>query len=179
MHRLAAKNLKEGKKMGLDMYLYAVPKINRMNFMEVLAAETNLTRIKKEDRELYQSLKSHIVKCKEFGQVDPSLVIELAYWRKANQIHNWFVENVQNGQDNCMPYEVSRAQVQNLYNCCQEVLTKQNGYKVLPTKPGFYFGSIEYDRFYYMDVEQTCNIAADILETYDFNSYHLIYNSSW
>jgi hypothetical protein len=35
VHFLAAKNYKEGKKMGLDMYLYAVPKINRMNFMEV------------------------------------------------------------------------------------------------------------------------------------------------
>jgi hypothetical protein len=93
--------------MGLDMYLYAVPKITRMNFIEILAAETNLTRIKKEDRELYQSLKPQIVKCKGFGQIYPGLVIELAYWRKANQIHNWFVKNVQNGQDNCMPYEVS------------------------------------------------------------------------
>lgn len=179
VHFLAAKNYKEGKKMGLDMYLYAVPKITRMNFMEVLTVETNLTRLKKEDRELYQRLKPHIVKCKEFGQAYPSLAIELAYWRKANQIHNWFVKNVQNGQDDCMPYEVSREQVQDLYNCCQEVLTNENGYKVLPTISGFYFGSIEYDRFYYMDVEQTKNIAADILETYDFNTYHLIYNSSW
>lgn len=165
--------------MGLDMYLYAVPKVEKMNFIEVLTADANLTRLKKEDRELYQKLKPLNTKCKEFGQSYPSLVVEMAYWRKANQIHSWFVENVQNGQDDCMPYEVSRDQILHLYNCCQEVLVCHNGNEVLPTKPGFYFGSIEYDRFYYMDVEQTKNITADILELYDFNTYHLIYNSSW
>jgi hypothetical protein len=176
---MIVKNLKEGKKMGLDMYLFAVPKIDRMNFREILFADTNLTHLKKADQELYQRLKPHIITCNEPGQPYQSLVIELAYWRKANQIHNWFVKNVQNGQDNCMPYEVSKEHMQQLYNCCQEVLDKQNGYKILPTKYGFHFGSTEYDRFYYMDVEQTKNIAADILELYDFDSFHLIYNSSW
>ena len=33
------------------------------------------------------------------GQV--KTVIEVGYWRKANQIHNWFVENIQNGIDDC------------------------------------------------------------------------------
>ena len=29
------------------------------------------------------------------------------YWRKANQIHNWMVNNVQDGNDDCGLYEVS------------------------------------------------------------------------
>ena len=31
------------------------------------------------------------------------------YWRKANQIHKWFVDNVQGGIDDCRPYPVSQS----------------------------------------------------------------------
>lgn len=27
------------------------------------------------------------------------ITVEVMYWRKSNQIHNWFVKNVQNGVD--------------------------------------------------------------------------------
>ena len=29
------------------------------------------------------------------------IIEQVGYWRKANQIHNWFVENVQDGEDDC------------------------------------------------------------------------------
>ena len=45
----------------------------------------------------------------------------VAYWRKANQIHNWFVLNVQNGEDDCGTYEVSEEQLQELLDTCIEV----------------------------------------------------------
>ncbi len=32
---------------------------------------------------------------------------DAAYWRKANQIHDWFVKNVQDGEDNCNPHKCS------------------------------------------------------------------------
>ena len=32
---------------------------------------------------------------------------EAMYWRKANAIHNWFVQNVQDGNDDCKKYWVS------------------------------------------------------------------------
>ena len=32
---------------------------------------------------------------------------EVGYWRKANQIHKWFVDNVQDGEDNCELHYVS------------------------------------------------------------------------
>ena len=49
------------------------------------------------------------------------IVEDVAYWRKANQIHNWFVENVQGGNDNCEEYYVSRDQLQDLLDICLEV----------------------------------------------------------
>ena len=45
----------------------------------------------------------------------------VGYWRKANQIHNWFVENVQDGIDDCGTYEVTEKQLVNLLNTCWKV----------------------------------------------------------
>ena len=51
-----------------------------------------------------------------------SVDYDMGYWRKANAIHNWFVENVQNGEDNCAEYYVSREQLQELYKVVTAVL---------------------------------------------------------
>ena len=47
---------------------------------------------------------------------------EIGYWRKANQIHNWFVNNVQNGNDNCGTYYVGVEQLEELSENCKAVL---------------------------------------------------------
>lgn len=44
------------------------------------------------------------------------------YWRKCNQIHNWFVQNVQAGEDDCKSYLVSREQLTELMNLCKTVI---------------------------------------------------------
>lgn len=50
------------------------------------------------------------------------IVERVGYWRKANQIHNWFVKNVQDGEDNCNDYDVSTEQLQELIDTCKQVL---------------------------------------------------------
>jgi hypothetical protein len=68
---------------------------------------------------------------------------EAGYWRKANQIHQWFVENVQDGQDDCGRYYVSREDLEKLLVKCKKVLessqlikgTVKNGKKL--TKEGW------------------------------------------
>lgn len=47
----------------------------------------------------------------------------VAYWRKANQIHNWFVNNVQGGEDDCGTYEVPKEQLKELIDVCNRVLS--------------------------------------------------------
>lgn len=49
------------------------------------------------------------------------LMDQLVSWRKANQIHNWFVENVQDGQDDCGSYEVTKEQLETLLELCMKV----------------------------------------------------------
>lgn len=44
------------------------------------------------------------------------------YWRKANAIHAWFVENVQNGVDDCGMYIVRRDQLEELKEACERVI---------------------------------------------------------
>jgi hypothetical protein len=47
---------------------------------------------------------------------------EVMYWRKANHIHNWFVENVQDGIDNCATHYVSPDQLRALLDACERVI---------------------------------------------------------
>jgi len=47
---------------------------------------------------------------------------EVAYWRKANHIHKWFVDNVQDGVDDCKDYYVDSSQLEELRDVCKQVL---------------------------------------------------------
>lgn len=101
------------------------------------------------------------------------------YWRKANQIHKWFVENVQYGEDDCREYEVTREQLQELKRICEEVKNNpEKAKELLPTQSGFFFGSTEYDEMYFYDIDDTINqlnALFKIDEKYDYFVYH----SSW
>lgn len=43
-------------------------------------------------------------------------------WRNANAIHKWFVDNVQDGQDDCGTYEVSITELAGLHDTCKAIL---------------------------------------------------------
>ena len=106
-----------------------------------------------------------------------SVPYECAYWRKANQIHAWFVDNVQDGEDDCGSYEVSGEQLLELVELCKEVLekrTKDFSEATLPTCAGFFFGSYEYDDYYYEDIENTINQLQNVKPNDTFT-----YSSSW
>jgi hypothetical protein len=46
---------------------------------------------------------------------------EIGYWRKANHIHNWFVQNCQDGVDDCRSAYVSVDQLEELIDLCKKV----------------------------------------------------------
>jgi hypothetical protein len=50
------------------------------------------------------------------------LTYEVAYWRKANAIHKWFVDNCQEGEDNGQDAYVSSDQLKELLGVCKNVL---------------------------------------------------------
>ena len=104
-----------------------------------------------------------------------------AYWRKANQIHGWFVRNVQDGEDDCSPYDVSRDDLQALIDVCRKVLANRKlAAKLLPPAEGFFFGRYEYNDDYFFDVQETADKLTALLEALPEGSgWHFEYQSSW
>jgi hypothetical protein len=103
---------------------------------------------------------------------------EVAYWRKANHIHNWLVKNVQDNVDDCGYYEVSRAQLEQLRDCCVQVLDDFGlADKLLPTQGGFFFGSTEYDEWYKHSLTSTIYQINRALSLP--NEWWFEYHSSW
>lgn len=105
---------------------------------------------------------------------------EVGYWGKANQIHKWFVDNVQDGVDDCGDYKVTKEQLIELHNVCNDVLNNHSLAKsLLPSQSGFFFGPTEYDEWYFKDIEHTKRVIEDILEKKSYCLDNLYYSSSW
>lgn len=156
--------------MGLDMYLSAKRYISK-HFNEGDADRQEA--IQKLFPEL-EGMTGH------WGDDSPvkEVKIEAGYWRKANAVHDWFVKNCQDGEDDCGEYDVSREDLTDLKKICEEVLAdKSKAASLLPTARGFFFGSTDYDDWYFQDLEQTIKIVDRCLElpsAWDFE-----YHSSW
>jgi len=157
--------------MGLDMYL------NKKVYVGAVYKHNNITGIlelAKEDKPIPINL-SKVTEVTE----------QVAYWRKANQIHYWFVQNVQNGKDNCDEYEVTIDNLKKLVSTCKEVLAEPSKARdLLPTSSGFFFGSTEYDEYYFQDLRETVEMLEPILKEIEDNPdhskfYNFYYQSSW
>lgn len=114
--------------------------------------------------------------------------INVGYWRKANQIHNWFVKNVQEGEDNCAEYFVPRDKLQELLSICNELevlhvkgdpSANQKAGELLPPSSGFFFGGTAIDDGYWEDIEYTASTIRGILNNPKFELAEFYYRSSW
>jgi len=111
----------------------------------------------------------------EVGAID----VDAAYWRKANAIHDWFVRNVQEGEDDCGRYDVSHEQLQTLLDLCRQVKhDPSKAPELLPTAEGFFFGSTEYDEWYFESLQETISQLYKALNSFDKN-WRFEYHSSW
>ncbi|MBV7508449.1 hypothetical protein KW850_24850 [Bacillus sp. sid0103] len=167
--------------MGLDMYLFSLPKITGMSYDEIVKASAEMGKHKAEQDEIYEKLKPHIKHFKEYDSSWSSIYEEVAYWRKANQIHNWFVENLHNGEDEpCFSQEVTKENLQDLNNLCLQVLQqKEPPINFLPTRPGCFFGNLSYDSYYYREIEETQELLAALIKNFNFETHYLLYQCSW
>jgi hypothetical protein len=155
--------------MGLDMYLYANKYISKAEWRGEEASKQfdEIVKIMQADEFIRKDLPS--------GSVN----FQVAYWRKANQIHKWFVNNVQDGEDDCREYSVDREQLQKLLDTCKKV--KADGSladEYLPPSEGFFFGSNEIDEWYWQDIDSTIEMLTDTL-THTPEDYGFTYQSSW
>lgn len=112
---------------------------------------------------------------------------QVAYWRKVNHIHFWFVKNVQNGVDECQTAEVSSEQLKQLYTDCKKVLdarkdkkkAKKIASELLPPQEGFFFGSTGIDEYYYRDIEYTMDVIFKLVIESAGDDVEFYYHASW
>lgn len=105
--------------------------------------------------------------------------VKIGYWRKANAIHDWFVQNCQDGNDDCRESYVSIEQLEELRKICQMVLDNHAlASEHLPTTSGFFFGSTEYDELYFQDLQSTVEIIDNALSKIG-DEWTFTYQSSW
>ena len=114
----------------------------------------------------------------DFGAVE--VTFRVGYWRKANSIHQWFVKNVQHGEDDCREYRVARKQLQELVDLCKVILAdRTKADDLLPTQSGFFFGGTDYDDWYFQDLEYTVERLEKVLADPAFEKNDFYYQSSW
>jgi hypothetical protein len=149
--------------MGLDMYLTAKRYVSEYNDA---------------DKEISTELMRHFPELTE-SQTVQEISVRVGYWRKANAIHKWFVDHVQEGKDDCGNYYVSRDQLTALRDVCERVRDWPGklAAEQLPTTSGFFFGGTDYDEYYMQDVNNTIEIIDSCLKLP--GSWGFEYHSSW
>jgi len=166
--------------MGLDMYLEARKYVSKYDYSPTDRTENN------EFITLSSLAPAGASDMADFA--GGTVSISVGYWRKANAIHGWFVDNVQNGVDECQSSYVEREQLIELRDLCKEVLSVPAGVTfqdhaadLLPTQAGFFFGSYEYDEWYMEDIKKTIEIIDHVLTVFPENDYNwsFYYHSSW
>lgn len=149
--------------MGLDMYLYAKKFVSNAEYLQqgdafdIIASKVNATAF----------IKDHLF---VEGQV--------AYWRKANAIHNWFI-NLHDSEDDGSPIGLGKDNLEELQRVCAEVISNPKlAEELLPTASGFFFGSTEYDEWYFGSVQETHDMIDTILKTIP-DEWSFEYQASW
>ena len=106
------------------------------------------------------------------------LEVSVGYWRKLNAVHKWFVDNCQNGEDDCRTSYVGREQLIELKSICQQIADDhKRADDLLPSQGGFFFGGTEYDEWYFSGIVETIAIVDNALSMPD--EWEFEYHSSW
>lgn len=142
-----------------------------------------------------------------------SITVEAAYWRKVNAVHSWFVREVQDGEDKCQRSYVPVERLEELVSLCEEILAAvvwgepeehesvlggtytetpvvsydETLVEALQPQSGFFFGSTDYDSWYFEGLKDTVSQIKPWIEKYktalaaeDFDGLPTFYyQASW
>lgn len=95
------------------------------------------------------------------------------YYRKVNFLYAFFAEALEDEQ--CV---VTKHDVETVISHCKEVLADHSlAEKLLPTQAGFFFGSTDYNEWYFKDVEDVLEKFTKYLEGWDDDTIGWVYFS--
>lgn len=157
--------------MGLDMYLHTSHYISGWEFNRDNRFDT-----------IIDLVKAPVTPDSPSAEVR----VTVAYWRKANAIHGWFVDNVQDGVDDCRSYYVSPEKLQELRNTAQAALERYEAgerkaaTQLLPPREGFFFGPTAANEWYVSDLKDTVDQLDRVLAFLADNPMvDIEYRASW
>ena len=181
--------------MGLDMYLSKKTYVKQWSHIEPEKQfEVNVNR----GGEPFNKIKKERVS---------EVVEQVGYWRKFNALHNWFVNECGDGEDNCQEIYINDKlpELLETLHKVKEVYEKSPKKKVqvksgwsngeetfhevevpedtdtlddlFPTASGFFFGGTEYDEYYIEQVNETIEMIEGLLNEDENGDYY--YQASW
>ncbi len=165
--------------MGLDMYLSARKHFEKINW-QTLQANDELSYNSPEAvypkfNDLMALTQLTNVATDIYGA---EVTVTCAYWRKANQIHAWFVKNVQHDVDNCGDYYVSQDKLIELLALCKHALATKDP-SLFPPQAGFFFGGTDIDEWYWRVLTDTISQLERIFALPEIDKLSFFYSSSW
>jgi len=154
--------------MGLDMYLYK--KTYVQNWEHNPPEQHHQIEIKR-GGVLREDIKPNRI-CYITEQV--------AYWRKFNALHGWFINNCGGGVDECQDISVDEEKLKELLETLKEVSSNfTKAEELLPPTQGFFFGSDEVDEYYKEEVNSTIKIIEDLLEEHELSKQYGLYSGDF
>jgi len=153
--------------MGLDMYLEKKTYVKNWDHMK----EKDLTKITvKRNGKPREDIDTKAI---------TYITEEIGYWRKANAVHNFFVEKCGDGEDKCQQMYVDNDVLVELLDICKKIIKNPKlAKKLLPTKEGFFFGSYHYDEWYLNGIKATKKICIKAIKAIK-NGAEIYYQASW
>lgn len=157
--------------MGLDMYLKQERYISPYDFEKQERADSMSVQITTKFGDRTDTKTFTVDGTPEFGI---EVALPMAYWRKANAIHRWFIENC-GGDPDSMRMHVPYEKIIELVETCKQVRDDHSkAPELLPTQDGFFFGSTAYDEWYFEAIDLTISQLENLKNE---GSYY--YEPSW
>lgn len=154
--------------MGLDQYLWGVKTLAPQEYDH----ETKEFKDNPKYNGVLQALDEEPRDIGGFGWFMGLVPVKV--WRKANAIHGWFVDNCQDGVDDCRYATVTSDQLKTLCQQIKECIKTKTSDGLKPMQ-GFFFGTTEIDEYYWEDLADTLVSIEPLLEEYET----FFYSSSW
>lgn len=110
------------------------------------------------------------------------IVEEVGYWRKFHELHQWFVNNCGDGEDNCKPIFVSNETIKDLINVLKN--TKRAFKKNRISDNVEVLTPIQYQEYFLRDVEDAIDFFKKLLKEEEKNNKDgffgdFFYRASW
>lgn len=191
--------------MGLDSFIYRTKKVTGLtaeDYQKIDETVSNINDVKdfisiensmSEDE--YKPLFAELNQCVKLRGKNYkwlSIFEKVGYLRKANAIHCFFVQECQDGIDECQYSMVTKDKLEDLLERCKRAMKLKKIYlndgiikdgegleTFLPTSSGFFFGGTEFDEWYFQDVAETKKLITKVLKETDFDKQVILYRSSW